>query len=223
MKNSILPAFMVIGALCGLGVTVNNFIHPTVKPVALEGKTVIENVSELTPTQTLALTLAAKNDMWAVGGIEDQTQLRMMNGLCAISKIANEVELQQALVIYSNQNATSPETLQALWSGAKNSGLCSESPPQSVEVPVQQSPQPIVVEKDRSLTPHLNNAVEPEFNATVFDPPSNCRADRTSDSAIVKTFAQAGKVAVDARNPVNGWYFEVLQKCYIHESQIRFN
>jgi hypothetical protein len=69
---------------------------------------------------------------------------------------------------------------------------------------------------------HTNNAVNPEFNAIVFDPPSNCRAMADSASPVVISFKQYGEVAVNARNPQNGWYFEVLNECWIHESQLKF-
>ena len=65
-----------------------------------------------------------------------------------------------------------------------------------------------------------------DFNAEIFDAPSNCRVGPGTGSAVKKSM-QSGDILVDRSNPQrdsNGesWYREEYQGCWIHSSQLRF-
>ncbi|MBD1848478.1 hypothetical protein [Leptolyngbya sp. FACHB-711] len=61
------------------------------------------------------------------------------------------------------------------------------------------------------------------FNAEVFDPPSNCRA-QPETGRVVKVFAKGIiKVNPDRHLPgAEDWYYETYQNCWIHQSQFRW-
>jgi hypothetical protein len=65
-----------------------------------------------------------------------------------------------------------------------------------------------------------------DFNAEIFDPPSNCRSGPGKSNALVKAF-QRGDVLVDQKHPqadAQGamWFKEQYANCWVHESQIKF-
>jgi hypothetical protein len=107
------------------------------------------------------------------------------------------------------------------------------SPAQNpVPVPAQAAPPqpqtaapPIVLVKEvapaNQPAPSVSN-----FNAEIFDPPSNCRSGPTSSSAVVKSL-QRGDVLVDRGNfqldaAGASWFREINLNCWLHESQIQF-
>lgn len=81
--------------------------------------------------------------------------------------------------------------------------------------------EPEVYEERQSQTPQPDQT---EFNAEIFDPPSNCRSDAGKEYSVVTTFPR-GVVAVEANSPKTNegnWYREIHQNCWIHESQLRW-
>jgi hypothetical protein len=106
------------------------------------------------------------------------------------------------------------------------------SPAQSPSpVPAQAaSPQPptappIVVVREVAPASQPAPSVS-NFNAEIFDPPSNCRSGPTSSTAVVKSL-QRGDVLVDRGNfqlDASGasWFREINLNCWLHESQIKF-
>jgi len=64
------------------------------------------------------------------------------------------------------------------------------------------------------------------FNAEIFDPPSNCRVSPRVNSSVQQVL-QKGDVLVDRGNPQTDsrgglWYREEYLGCWLHNSQIRF-
>jgi hypothetical protein len=63
-----------------------------------------------------------------------------------------------------------------------------------------------------------------QFNAEIFDPPTNCRSDAGKEFSVMTVFP-GGVVAVDAtdfRQNGGNWYREIYRDCWIHESQLRW-
>jgi hypothetical protein len=139
----------------------------------------------------------------------------------------NEAELFEAIGQQDNVNAgVLVAAIAVEYCQGKGVSIGQPAPTPQPTIVIQPTvvavPVPVAVE---TVPPgiHTNDAVNPEFNAIVFDPPSNCRANPGNDGEIVRKFEQYGEVAVNARNPQNGWYFEVLNTCWIHESQLQFH
>jgi Excalibur calcium-binding domain len=89
---------------------------------------------------------------------------------------------------------------------------------QAAAAPIAQLPEATPANQP---APATNN-----FNAEIFDPPSNCRSGPTSRSAVVKSL-QRGDVLVDRNNfqlDASGasWFREMYLNCWLHESQIQF-
>lgn len=62
-----------------------------------------------------------------------------------------------------------------------------------------------------------------DFNAEVFDPPSNCRA-QPKNGKVIKVFDR-GLIKVDPSRHLPGaesWFFETYQNCWIDQSQFRW-
>ena len=88
------------------------------------------------------------------------------------------------------------------------------APPPDVNTPEPSTPKPAA------------QPVNENFNAEIFDPPSNCRALPGTTSSVVRSF-QRGDVLVDRNNAQLDskgeiWYKELYVGCWIHNSQIRF-
>jgi len=74
--------------------------------------------------------------------------------------------------------------------------------------------------------PTSTSSASNNFNAEIFDPPSNCRANPGTNSLVQKVL-QRGDVWVDRANPRTDskgetWYKENFLGCWLHRSQIRF-
>ncbi len=65
-----------------------------------------------------------------------------------------------------------------------------------------------------------------QFNAEIFDPPSNCRSAPTTEGEVQQVL-EKGDVLVDRNAPQTDaeggtWYREQFLSCWVHESQLRF-
>jgi hypothetical protein len=106
----------------------------------------------------------------------------------------------------------------------ENAAVITPAQKNPAPVPVQAAPPIVLV---REAAPANQPApVVSNFNAKIFDPPSNCRSGPTSSSAGVKSL-QRGDVLVDRGNfqlDVAGaeWFRETHLNCWLHESQIQF-
>ena len=115
------------------------------------------------------------------------------------------------------------------------SPIAPSAPAQPSPVPIAATP--VAVAAPLALPPAANTpepstpkpAAQPvneNFNAEIFDPPSNCRALPGTTSSVLRSF-QKGDVLVDRNNAqldAKGeiWYKELYVGCWIHNSQIRF-
>lgn len=78
------------------------------------------------------------------------------------------------------------------------------------------------------LQPFDKGSVQPantNFNAEIFDPPSNCRTGPGTDNPVHKAL-QKGDILIDINNPKMDrkgeiWYEEQYLGCWLHHSQIR--
>ena len=115
------------------------------------------------------------------------------------------------------------------------SPIAPSAPPAALPDPIAITPAPVATPL---APPPIANTPEPSppkpaaqpvnenFNAEIFDPPSNCRALPGTTSSVVRSF-QRGDVLVDRNNTqldAKGeiWYKELYVGCWIHNSQIRF-
>ena len=84
----------------------------------------------------------------------------------------------------------------------------------------------VSIPREQTTTKAQASPVNRDFNAEVFDPPSNCRI-RPEANSSVKQVLQKGDVLVDRNNPQTDskgefWYREQYLGCWLHNSQIRF-
>lgn len=115
-----------VGATAGLGNSTQSVGSERVSGTAI-GHTE-KGFADMSHTEQVALEIVAKEDFWGAGELKPQTAVDTMRVLCKVAASgATEFQMQQALTVFSDQQGIPQGSMQALWVGAKDSGLCHET------------------------------------------------------------------------------------------------
>jgi hypothetical protein len=163
-------------------------------------------VSVLNPSgQVVEFQMTETSGYWRFTGLSDASLSQFIDSM------------KQAPSTSSETPTTAPSETSVIPTPIAQAAISATEP---VGEPVKPAPAATVSPSPVSRSQVVASA---NFNAEVFDPPSNCRA-QPETGRVVKVFAK-GIIKVDPDRHLPGaedWYYETYQNCWIHQSQFRW-